>query len=224
MRGASDGIVFFPGMGADSSLAAAHRDLGCATRWVEWSSPQGCRTLHEYARRLARDHELARGGFLAGISFGGLVALALAAELEARGVILIGSLRCSGQIAPELRLAALALPLLPARLLAPELAPALLVRRYFGIRTAAQLELLVQMGGKIRGGFLKQLCRLALSVPEPIAAPCPVYTIHGTEDRIVPYRCVRADWPIHGGGHLLSLTHAEPVNEGIRSFLAIHGA
>ena len=45
--------------------------------------------------------------------------------------------------------------------------------------------------------------------------PMPVHQIHGGADRIIPCRLVRPDVIIPGAGHLLNVTHADPVNRFI---------
>lgn len=45
----------------------------------------------------------------------------------------------------------------------------------------------------------------------------PVARIHGDRDRILPHRLTRPDVLVRGGGHLISLTHADVVNEFLRA-------
>jgi pimeloyl-ACP methyl ester carboxylesterase len=46
--------------------------------------------------------------------------------------------------------------------------------------------------------------------PERLTAP--VFHIHGSADRIIPCRKVKPDVIVPGAGHLVNVTHAEPVN------------
>ena len=48
--------------------------------------------------------------------------------------------------------------------------------------------------------------------PEPISG-VPLFAIHGAEDRILPHKRRSVDVTLDGAGRLLTLTHAERVNE-----------
>jgi len=45
----------------------------------------------------------------------------------------------------------------------------------------------------------------------------PVAQIHGDRDRILPHRLTRPDVLVRGGGHLISMTHADVVNGFLRA-------
>jgi pimeloyl-ACP methyl ester carboxylesterase len=40
----------------------------------------------------------------------------------------------------------------------------------------------------------------------------PVHHVHGSRDRLIPLRRVRADRVVEGAGHLLTLTHPDAVS------------
>jgi pimeloyl-ACP methyl ester carboxylesterase len=49
----------------------------------------------------------------------------------------------------------------------------------------------------------------------------PVLHIHGTKDWLLPIRLTNPDIRIEGGGHLLSLSHHEKINNMIEQFIAL---
>jgi pimeloyl-ACP methyl ester carboxylesterase len=52
------------------------------------------------------------------------------------------------------------------------------------------------------------------------ALPCPVHQIHGDEDAITPVYRVTPEVVVHGGGHMVNLTHPGEVNAFIAQRLA----
>jgi pimeloyl-ACP methyl ester carboxylesterase len=51
--------------------------------------------------------------------------------------------------------------------------------------------------------------------------PCPVLSIHGDWDRIIPLKCAEPDLILKDAGHAFTLTHADQTNSAIREFLRI---
>jgi len=89
--------------------------------------------------------------------------------------------------------------------------------------------LLVRMVGKSDRGERNFLIDLALTSDVPMTrwggnamlnwtAPpceCPAWHIHGDADRLIPIENVRPDAMVHGGGHVINVTHAAAVNQFI---------
>jgi pimeloyl-ACP methyl ester carboxylesterase len=47
----------------------------------------------------------------------------------------------------------------------------------------------------------------------------PSIQIHGNRDMLLPIKLTKPDVIVEGGGHLLSLTHPNQVNEIIKNFV-----
>jgi pimeloyl-ACP methyl ester carboxylesterase len=73
------------------------------------------------------------------------------------------------------------------------------------------------------GEFLRWATRAVLTwQPAPPPANVPVYHIHGDRDHVLPAACTRADHVVRSAGHVLSLTHADEVNEFLRTHMRRH--
>src|SRR5262249_32266340 len=69
-----------------------------------------------------------------------------------------------------------------------------------------------------RSAFLRWASWAALTwQPSPSTKGVRIYQIHGAADRTLPIKYVRPDVLVPGAGHLLSLTHADVVNDFIRT-------
>jgi len=213
-------IVFFPALGCDSRLGRRHGELPVPIRWARWLPVQDIDDLPSYAERVAATVEIPEDCYLAGTSLGGLVALHLARRLRPRGIILIGSMRSSAGVAPPMRnLVNWIIRFAPDLFVNLDWIPRPIIERQFGIFADGHIALLRDMVRRHRGQDLRRLCRLAVSVPEPIDPGCPVLCIHGTKDRILSHFEDETDVALAGAGHFISLTHADHVNKAIANFV-----
>jgi pimeloyl-ACP methyl ester carboxylesterase len=148
-----------------------------------------------------------------GASFGGIVALEMAAHLPARACVLISSVRSPGELPRWYRLLRPAALLGPARLgwlaglIAGTSAPSLPRDVAWRLR---------RLSGP--GMAFQRWASWAVLTWQPSRAArrVRVYQIHGGTDRTFPVRYTRADVVVEKGGHLLPLTHPQAVNELLR--------
>ncbi|MFI5381900.1 MAG: alpha/beta fold hydrolase, partial [Tepidisphaerales bacterium] len=72
--------------------------------------------------------------------------------------------------------------------------------------------------------FLQWACRAVLAWHEDHHPPAiPVHHIHGVADPILPPRYTSPDVLVPGAGHMLSLTHADQVNQFLQTRLTACG-
>lgn len=200
-------IVLLSGMAADERLFAPQLAAFPQARVQPWIEPLPRESLRHYAARIARIADPGRACIVGGASFGGIVALEMAHHLDARGCVLIGSVRSPTELPWRWRVAQ------PLALLGPDCAGVL---AGFVARFGA---------GVLSGGTLRRLKRL--SRPEAAfvrwamcavcrwrARPCPVpvFQIHGANDRTLPVALTRPDVVVPSGGHALTLFSPAAVN------------
>jgi len=209
--------IFFPGLGADSTLARFHPLPEGESLWIEWPDPipgDWDGFVEAMTRQIPSNRELR----FVGISFGGLAAMATARRLRpAGGVFLIGSLEDRRELQPLFRLGLTLVPWIPARLFDLRLLPNAVVRHVFGIREPEHLAIFRAMAARLPAKSVKALCRLlATWTPQP---EVKVRRIHGRADGII--RPPRGDVETVQGGHLISMTNAQAVNEWLAARLPI---
>ena len=213
-------IILLSGLAADASIFQPQKLAFENLLVPEWPIPHDNDTLDSYAAILAdslvdriRSYETVIVG---GASFGGIVALHLAARLNAAAVILIGSIRGPDEFPRYARLARVLKPLVrfvPVKLMQLCCLPFANkpAKRFFPlIGSLAQ-----QFQNSDPQVFRWSLARI-LDWRDMPTVPCPIYQIHGDRDKILPSQNTQPIVLVRGGGHVISLTHAEEVNNFIR--------
>ena len=205
-------IILLSGMAADERLfesqLAAFPDL----RVQPWVPALPGESLRTYAARLAPLVDPGRPCIVGGASFGGVVALELAAHLPALACILIGSVRSPSGLPWRWRL------LWPVAMLGPDVLRVLaalgarLGRPLLAAGTTRRLWRL----SRPEAGFVRwAMCAVVQWRPCPAARRARVFHIHGVADRVLPVALARPDVVVPGGGHALSLFSPSAVNEFI---------
>ena len=202
-------VLLLPGMGADARLFAGLS--GSASFTVpRWPQPLEGDSLQDFAARLAstvRSSPLIVGG----VSFGGMVAVELAAIVRPRAVILIGSCSSPSSLARHLQVLGRAAVCLPDAAFRPRprISPLLLPK--FGELDAAQRQLFWSMASSTSGAFIRWACSAILRWL-PCRLTTPVFHLHGARDRLIPIHRVQPTEVVPNGGHLLPLTHPDLVS------------
>ncbi|MDB5047562.1 MAG: hypothetical protein JWO30_633 [Fibrobacteres bacterium] len=211
-------LYFFPGLGADASLAPMHLIPGYEIHWIEWPKRFGA-SWDGFIRELMDENDIEENAVYVGISFGGLVAQRMAQEIRPRKIIFVGSLQTSRSISFPFRLLSPFVPILPRFCFRLGLLPRWLIRYFFGIKRPEDVGLFYRMAEKLNGMKAKKLVELALSEKDGPDGTIPTLSIHGMNDKIIPAANRFVDIEIHGGGHLISMTHPKQVNEAISKHL-----
>ncbi|OWK36955.1 hypothetical protein FRUB_07877 [Fimbriiglobus ruber] len=180
-----------------------------------WIEPLHRESLRAYAARLARIVDPGQPCFVGGASFGGLVALEMAAHLRAEACFLIGSVRSSDELPWQWRV---------FRLIAPIVGPEH-INTLAG--TAARVGSPMLSRGTIRrmrklaaprAAFVRWACWAVVRWrPSPAARRVRVLQIHGAADRVLPVARTRPDMIVPYGAHALTLSHPRAVNDFLRA-------
>lgn len=202
-------ILLLPGMAADERLFASQIAAFPDVRVVPWIPPNKHEPLAEYAARLARSADPGEPCIVGGASFGGAVALEMAPHLEARGCILIGSLRSPAGIPWRWR------TLRPFAALRPDVLQRIVAigaglgRPFVSRGTIRRMERL----SRPESGFSRwAMCAILNWRPSPATRQVRLFQIHGSADRILPYRLAEAAEVVPGGPHALTLFRSTDVN------------
>lgn len=212
-------LVLFPGLGADERLFAPQRGLGVMLEIPRWPAPTSQRqTLSDYARRIAARIDDRGEVYLGGVSFGAMVALEAARHLRARAVFMIGGCTSHRQISLPFQGVCALGACMPRQWLPAVLRLAPPVLRLLEGLSDEQAGLITQMLLENHPAQTRWSAGAILrwSAQPPMA--CPIHSIHGELDEVIPLSNVNPDDVVEGGRHLISLTHPEKVNE----FLAKH--
>ncbi|MEW6251909.1 MAG: alpha/beta hydrolase [Planctomycetota bacterium] len=223
-------LILLPGLGADAQLLEPQRAFFPGLATPPWPAHVPGETLRDYAQRAAAAITPllpAGGGYhLGGCSFGGMVALEAVAHLPVppRAIFLIASARSGQAIAPHLRYFVKFASILPERAFAAGQALTPLFMQKFGRLSPEQADWFAAILAGVDAGFVRWGIA-AITDWEGCELPpdVPVHTIHGSDDELIPCKQVRPDVVIQGGGHLISVTHADEVNRFIAERLGTTG-
>ncbi len=220
-------VIFLPGMAARPAMWASvakrlQADAFPSEIW-EWITPVGNETIGQYSARWVERNRGDAGGrtIVVGASFGGIVGHEVAKLLDADALVLVGSVKTRGDLPVWMRM------LSPMRWLAGLVPWRVgqwgvdqargIWRPFVGKDLALVIEEFVTADPKLIGWSIKRL--LAWKGDSDLL--CPVTTIHGTKDRLLPMDMNQVDVVIPDGRHVLSLSHAEEIADVLQRLVLL---
>jgi pimeloyl-ACP methyl ester carboxylesterase len=170
-------LVLVPGLGADRRLFD-HLELpGFEVLRTSWITHDPREDLATYAARFARHYGLTSADTLIGVSMGGIVAGIIAQTIPPRQLIRISSCSHINQLSPFISMfSALS-----------AIAPLGLARYLPGPLIPQSRRLLLAMFKQTDMGFIRWACRAISRWPGAPRTQSAV-TIHGTADRVFPFK------------------------------------
>ncbi|GAB3701769.1 hypothetical protein GCM10027592_30380 [Spirosoma flavus] len=209
-------IYVFSGLGADERVFKELDFSGFDVTFIRWVQPILNETIEQYAERLAKQIVTVRP-VLIGLSFGGIMAVEVAKLIKTEKVILIASAKTQQEIPFYYRLA--------GKLRLHKLLPVILLKRpnvlsnwFFGAQSNKDKKLLADILRDTDSHFLKWAIDKIVTWTNQTYHDNLTH-IHGTADRILPFRYVVSDLIVNGGGHFMTLNKAEEITDVIRGLL-----
>ena len=184
---------------------------------VEWIEPFSKETLQQYCKRLSAQINSQEEFIFVGLSFGGMVAIELFKTLPAQSVFIISTASTRAELPVWFKfIGALNIhKIVPASLYKVHHP---FINWYFGAKTKEEKELLHL--------FLKSSSKLYLawSINQILKwnnkhRPDHLFHLHGTDDKIFPYKKTKADVVIKGGDHLMVYDKADQVSSALNEKL-----
>lgn len=206
-------LYIFSGLGADERVFQLLDFSGFSTTFIKWIVPQDKETIEQYATRLL-DQITTTKPTLIGLSFGGLIAVEVAKQIDTEKVILIASAKTKNEIPFYYRFAGQLKihRLLPTRLLKSS---NFVTNWFFGTSSTFDKQLLKQILIESDPTFLKwAIDKVARWTNQTQTKN--LFHIHGTSDRILPLSFLKCNYTIKNGGHLMTLNKADELNQILR--------
>lgn len=209
-------IFIFSGLGTDERVFKYLEFPGCEVTFVKWIKPFKSETLQDYSKRLT-EQITAQKPTIVGLSFGGIVATEVSKIIEPEKLILIASAKTYKEVPFYFRIAGkLKLQkLLPVSLLK---AQNFISNWFFGIQSFEDKKLLGEILHDTDPDFLKWAIDQIVNWKNEIVV-ANVKHIHGTADRILPFRYIKADFAIEKGGHFMTVNKSSELNSIIKTLL-----
>ncbi|MBC7950110.1 MAG: alpha/beta hydrolase [Chitinophagaceae bacterium] len=200
-------VYFISGLGADKRVFSFLDLSFCEPVYIDWIPPEKNETLENYATRLRGLIDEPKPTIV-GISFGGMLATEMAKRDPSINAILMASSKTASEI-PRYLKAARYFPFfnwVPPGLLKRS---TYLVKQMVGRNDPDQKRILLDIIRDSDMLFVKWAMNAILRWKNT-EVPGNIIHIHGTADRILPYRLVHSDYTIQGGSHVLPMDqHAE---------------
>jgi pimeloyl-ACP methyl ester carboxylesterase len=203
-------VYILSGLGADERVFRHldFRDLDIT--FVKWIKPKTNETVTHYIKRISEQIK-DKNPILIGLSFGGIIATELAKRLPIEQLILISSLKTRKEIpfiyrmAGKLRLHRF----IPYSFLKKDHA---LNRWLFGIIRKNDRELFRRVLADTDTDFLKWAINIIVNWKN-VDLHSQLQHIHGTKDKLLPFKNAGNAIAIENGGHLMVLDKAKQVSE-----------
>lgn len=210
-------VYFISGLGADKR-AFSFLDLSfCEPIFIDWIQPVKNESLSAYALRLKEQIKDA-DPIIVGVSFGGMLATEMAKSDSSVKAILISSNKTKKEF-PGIFMIGKYVPLykwIPSAFLKRA---SLFRRLFFGPKGERQKKIFHQILNDTDTRFTKWAVYSILHWKNTVV-PLNVTHIHGTSDKLLPYRLVKADYTINKGTHLMIMNHPLEISELLKKIIS----
>lgn len=204
-------LYFISGLGADERIFSRLTFPGYKVIFLPWIQPNPSETLPSYALRMAQQIPENEPFILAGISFGGMLATEIAKVRKTKQLILFSTAKSHHEIPLFYRIG--------GRLGLHRLIPNCLLKRanrfsyyLFGVSEPEDKLLLKTIMSEVDPKFIRWAMG-AIVYWKNEQLPENFIHIHGTTDRILPYRNISQVIAVNNAGHFMTHTHAGEVNK-----------
>ncbi len=203
-------IYLVSGLGADERVFRLLNFKGYQPVHIRWLEPERGESIERYAKRLTAQISSTRP-IIIGLSFGGIIAVEIAKQLEVEKLILISSAKNKFEIPPYFKM----LQWFPIQRVFPF--KSLLWMGYwlaywfFGLETIDERQLLKAILLDTDARFIKWATHKVVTWKNE-TIPENLHHIHGLSDRIFSIRFVRPDSPIEKAGHFMIMSRAAQIS------------
>ncbi|MGD1866320.1 MAG: alpha/beta hydrolase [Phormidesmis sp.] len=211
-------IYFVSGLGADERIFQWLRYDGYRPIHIRWVEPERGESIEDYAKRLCLQIE-DENPFVVGLSFGGMIAVEIAKQIETEKVVLLSSVKNKAEVPFYFKL----FRALPIHRVVPfkSLLWAFYWLAYwlFAPEGTDQKKLLKTVLIETDPHFLKwALHKVVVWRNEEV--PENLVHIHGKSDRIFPFRFVNPDFTVDNSGHLMVMNRAEDISNLLEKLIS----
>ncbi len=210
-------VYFIGGLGADKRVFSFLDLSFCEAVYIDWMEPLKNESLESYAGRL-RNKIPETHPTIVGISFGGMLAAEMAKADSNVKAIIISSNKTAKEFPAWFRIGKY-IPLY-------KWVPAAFSKRFvwtakgiLGAKGEEQQKLLRQIIHDTNARFSKWAIRAILHWKNR-EIPGNIVHIHGTADKLLPCRLVKADHSIKGGAHVMIMDKHQEISDILKKLIS----
>jgi len=207
-------IFFLSGLGADKRVFELLDLSFCEPVFIDWIPPHQNETLQHYALRI-KEEFIPDNSIVVGLSFGGMLATEIAKQYSSVKAVLISSAKTIYECPLYYRSGKL------IRL--HYWVPGEIQRRFmlgmkwlFGINTKLTTKIYKEIISDCNPAFNKWAIDAILNWNN-IEVPKNIFHIHGTHDKVLPYKYVKCNYSVRKGEHLMVLEQANIISDILRN-------
>lgn len=202
-------VYMLPGLANDHTIFSELDLQNVNIVHIPWVEPLKKESIEAYALRLC-NYIATPNPILIGLSFGGMMAIEIAKHIPVKKIILISSAKGKKEIPFYLRwIGKTGLQhIVPPSFI---LAPTPISYWFFGLTNRVQKQKLIYIL-QHSSHSIYQWSLNVLLLWKNTTLPTSIVHIHGTADRILPLRFIKADYTVKGGGHFMVFSHAQQVS------------
>lgn len=210
-------VYLITGLGASNRSFHFLDTSFCNAVFIELPTIEKGEKLEKYAlkvrRQIPEEHPI-----IVGLSFGGMLAVEMAKKDPLAQVIIISSIRSSSEFPAYMR-TGIYLPLyrwMPGswQKKCKNIFQGIIGRTKGEVYKEVQDLILRESNPKVTSAIIDMVLRWKSEI-----IPQNIIHIHGTADRTLPYRKVKADYTINGGTHLMIMDRAKEISEILKKQL-----
>ena len=209
-------IYLFSGLGADYRVFEKLDFSNFNITHIDWIISHKEESIENYAYRISNQIK-SENSILIGLSFGGIIAIEVSKHIKTEKIILLASAKTKLEIPFYYKLA--------GKLQLHKLVPASFLKSsnflsywFFGVENKFEKHLLKNILNDTNSVFLKWALNVIVNWKN-IEVGNNIIHIHGTSDRILPFRFVKADFKIKNGCHFMTLNKNIELSNLIESII-----
>ncbi|WDF45664.1 alpha/beta hydrolase [Chryseobacterium sp. KACC 21268] len=209
-------IYILSGLGVDRRVFDKIDFGDLDVEFIDWITPLTNEPLEDYAKRISLKITT-ENPVLIGLSFGGMVAVEISKIIKTKKIILIASAKNKFELPKFNRIS--------GRFGLNKLIPKSLFKKQnfftnwlFGIETESEKLLLKNILKDTDPDFFSWAINEIVNWKNEIS-PENLIHIHGNKDRIIPFKNVRADFVVEGGGHFMTVNKPQEIQNIILNLI-----
>lgn len=211
-------IYCFSGLGADERVFQYMDFTPHELVHVKWIEPKANETLKNYALRMGEFINEDEPFSLMGLSFGGMLVQELSKKMKPQKTIVISSIAGKHEQPFRMRITSFfnLYNYVPSKYFNE---PSKIGFRLFGAKSDKEKQLLTDILADSDPNYIRWALN-AISRWDNLEI-VPAFRIHGSEDNLFPYKKVKHDYTVKGGGHLMVVSHPKEIEQEIMKIMSV---
>ena len=209
-------IYIFSGLGVDKRVFDNIDLNDLNVEFIDWIKPFENEPIKNYSKRIS-EKITSKNPIIIGLSFGGMIAVEISKILQTRKIILIASAKNRNQLPKNYHLA--------GRLKLTKLIPNSLLKKqnfitnwFFGLEKKSEKQLLEIILNDTDPNFLGWAINEIATWNNEFESNNCIH-IHGSKDRIIPIKNVKANFVIENGGHFMTVNRSKEIEKIIKQIV-----